>query len=318
MSCGGTVDVQLRSLAAFIATTVDELAGEMAVYVKFLESGRIAKVNAGVELETMSVIKACVFVELMAAGEVDPSLLGTIVSVSAEDHRLGTGILRELTSVQLSVMDLARVMMILSDNTATEMCIRLLGGPDDVNARIASRGFGGLRLGGWAGDWFRALATSMDASGVYKGLSDAEIARRGYPLTDKRELLEARRRFGEKGDRKFGIASAEELGRFLEWVWLGRYASQAASQSLLDVMRAVEQKSRLGRFLDDAEVFNKSGSFFPHVTNDAGIVRPLDREPFVIVILINKYMGRLAVAEDAIGAIAERCVWAARPVMRQC
>lgn len=299
-------------LQAFVEDRARELAGDVSVYVKFLRSGRTVRHDASRPVETMSVIKIGIFIELAIAAESDPGLLEAEVAVSAEDVRLGTGVLRALTSAKLSLANMAMLMMTVSDNTATDLCIRALGGPDAVNARLAANGYPDLRLGGWAAEWFRALAVSMDASGLYGTLSDGEIAARGYPIKDKRELLEARRRFSETGTHRFGTATADELGRFLESAWRGRYGSRAASRRLLDAMSAVEQRSRIARSLDTADVYSKSGSFFPHVVNDVGIVDPDDGEPFVIAVLISQFNGRLAVAEEAIGAVTERCAWAAR------
>ena len=296
-------------LRAFIQRRVAELGSEVSVYIRYLDSGRVVGVNQNARMETMSVIKVVVFLELMLLGERDPAILEREVTVGDDLRRLGTGVLSKLASPRLSLENAARLMIVESDNTATDMCIRAVGGPGEVNERSAARGFGSLQLGGWAGDWFRALAVRMDLSGEYAGLTDGAIARRGYPIVDSLALLEARRAFSDLRGRHFGFGTTEEFGRLLALVWGGTYGSKGACRKLLAVMRDVSAKGRIARDLIGCQVYNKSGSFDPHVVNDIGIVVPPVGEPFVMAMFINGFNGRLVAAESAIAEVAERCAW---------
>lgn len=302
---------RVRTTQAFVEERVGELAAECAVFVRYLDSGRVVSVNPDVAMETMSVIKLAIFLELMiGSASVSPDLSGYI-DVTSSDFRLGTGVLRKLTGARLALEDVARLMITESDNTATDICLRAVGGPDVVNRGMAARGLDDLRLGGWAAEWFRALAVHMDPSGEYASMSDAEIAARGYPLSDKLALLRARREFSERPPRYFGVGTARALAGLVERVWHGDYGSEIACRRLLDVMKNTSEKGRIARRLWACDVYNKSGSFYPHVVNDVGVVVPLEGEPFVMAMLINRFNGGLAVAEDAIADIAQCCTWAA-------
>ena len=69
------------------------------------------------------------------------------VTLQSEDHELGSGILRYLSSgLSPTMNDLAWLMIVLSDNIATRALIRELGGADVVNAEMDALGLSQLRL----------------------------------------------------------------------------------------------------------------------------------------------------------------------------
>jgi beta-lactamase class A len=53
--------------------------------------------------------------------------------------------------------DAPRIMIVVSDNTATDLCLETAGGVDGVNACLSELEIDGVRVTGTALDWFRAL-----------------------------------------------------------------------------------------------------------------------------------------------------------------
>lgn len=300
--------MELRSLQRYIERRVRELNAVTAVYVRFLETGETVAINADVPMETMSVIKVAIFVELMRVAEKDPKVLSRSVMVDKSRRTLGTGVLRKLEPLTVTIANAAHLMLVESDNSATDICLEAIGGPDEFNSRLSGRGYRELAIHGWARGWFRALAESMDSSGTYRQLSDGEIAERGYPITDLLALGAARRRFWESNVRRYGTGTAAQLGAFLEDAWVGAGRGDGAYVKLLKDLSEVSVKDRIARDLIGCKVYNKSGSFDPHVVNDVAIVVPEGRHPVVVVMLINGFDGRVFAAENAIAEIADRCV----------
>ncbi len=300
--------MDVTSLQRFIERRAGELNATTSVYVRYLETGDTIAINADTPMETMSVIKVAIFVELMREAETDPDLLSRSVVVDRSRLTLGTGVLRKLEPLTITIANAAHLMLVESDNAATDLCLEAIGGPDELNARLRRRGYSHLAVCGWARGWFRALAESMDSSGTYRELSDGEIAERGYPITDLLALRVARREFWESNVRRYGTGTATELGRFLEEAWVGAGRGDAPFVRLVHDLAEVSVKGRIARDLIGCRVHNKSGSFDPHVVNDAGIVAPQDGHPLVVVVLINGFNGRVIAAEDAIADIADRCV----------
>lgn len=300
--------MELRSLQRSIERRVRELNAITGVYVRYLETGDTVTINADAPMETMSVIKVAIFVELMRVAETDPSLLSRSVVTDKSRLTLGTGVLRKLEPLTVTIANAAHLMLVESDNSATDICLEAIGGPEEFNARLSGRGYPELAIHGWARGWFRALAESMDNSGRYRQLSDGEIAERGYPIADLLALRAARREFWESNVRRYGVGTAAQLGRFLEEAWVGAGRGDGAYVKLLQDLSEVSVKNRIARDLIGCKVYNKSGSFDPHVVNDVGIVVPDAGTPIVVVVLINGFDGRVIAAEDAIAEIADRCV----------
>ena len=136
---------------------------EWGIYVRFLDHGDEIGIDADRMIDTMSLIKVPILVALMRRvdrGEVD---LGRRITLEEDHKRLGTGVLRLFDAgASFTLHDAARMMIVVSDNTATDLCLEAAGGVDGVNACLGELEIEGLRVTGTALDWFRALASSMD------------------------------------------------------------------------------------------------------------------------------------------------------------
>ena len=191
---------RLRMLAGSIAA-------EWSIYVRFLDRGDEIGIDADRMIDTMSLIKVPILVALrrrVERGEVDRARRVTL----EENHkRLGTGVLRLFDAgASFTLHDAARhTMIVVSDNTATDLCLEAAGGVDGVNACLGELEIEGVRVTGTALDWFRALASSMDPE--LGRVTPGELARRGYPdlgpagIADARALSLRRRSPFRPGDR---------------------------------------------------------------------------------------------------------------------
>lgn len=123
---------------------VDAVEGTVAVYARRLDDREVISVGPVDELfPTGSAAKLLVllaFAELVAAGNVNPEAQVRVDFAYAE-RRLGSGVLRYLSpGLALTLHDCATLMMILSDNVATDLLLDVLGGPDVVNATCRAAG----------------------------------------------------------------------------------------------------------------------------------------------------------------------------------
>jgi beta-lactamase class A len=113
---------------------------------------------------TMSAIKLPILVELFRQAESERLDLDALVELGAGRRVRGSGVLKELSEhARLSVRDLAVLMTIVSDNTATNLLIKLVGGPDAVNATMREFGLDQVVLVGPLS--FRRLADDVGSFG---------------------------------------------------------------------------------------------------------------------------------------------------------
>ena len=133
-------------VTATIEQELAEFAGSGGVAAKNLNTGEEIRINADAVTATASTIKVPILIELFRQVEEGAVDLAGRLTVTTETRALGSGILRDLSlGIELSVRDLAVLMIVVSDNTATNMLIDLVG-LDHVNATMSSEGFGHTRL----------------------------------------------------------------------------------------------------------------------------------------------------------------------------
>jgi beta-lactamase class A len=136
-----------------LASFQDELSaasmrapGHVAIAVQDIVTGLTTGVNAGAEMPAASTIKIPVMVEVfrqLVAGRFD---LNTLVTVRADDRDWGSGDLSDArVGTRYPVGQLLSLMIDVSDNTATNMLIRLVG-RQQINHTMAQLGLSHTRL----------------------------------------------------------------------------------------------------------------------------------------------------------------------------
>lgn len=111
-----------------IAAAVAHFSGEFGLHAKNLVTGAEVGYRTDAVMPTASVIKVCVLAELYRQAEAGLVDLGARRSITEADWYGGSGVLKEFgPGLAPTITDLARMMVIVSDNVATGMLVRLLG-----------------------------------------------------------------------------------------------------------------------------------------------------------------------------------------------
>ncbi|MFN8663456.1 MAG: serine hydrolase [Thermomicrobiales bacterium] len=131
---------QHTDLQQRIAERAAEFSGTFGMFAKNLETGDEVGVNADAVMPTASVIKVAVLAELYRQAEAGKVSLEERREVTPDDWWGGSGVLKEFAAgLTPTVNDLARMMIVVSDNVATGMLVRLLG-KDAINASLREWG----------------------------------------------------------------------------------------------------------------------------------------------------------------------------------
>jgi beta-lactamase class A len=161
-----------RALERELAELCNGFSGVAGVAAERLEDGAKLEIRAAETFPTASAIKIFVLYQLFveaAAGRVD---LAERIELASEQKVNGSGVLSHLApGLAPTLGDLAILMMMLSDNTATNLLIFRLGA-DAINRAIGALGLRRTRLGGSVD--FAALAADKSALGV---ATPGELAR---------------------------------------------------------------------------------------------------------------------------------------------
>lgn len=131
----------MSGIGAQVAEVAEALAqeqgGTMGVAATFLPTGESVFVNADEEFPTASVIKIAIVAELFTQAAEGRVSLDHLVTVTRETHVAGSGVLALLgAGLTLSLSNLAMLTICVSDNTASNLCLAAVGGPETVNARM--------------------------------------------------------------------------------------------------------------------------------------------------------------------------------------
>lgn len=135
-----------QALEARLDEVFSRFSGDFALYVKKLETGEVIERRADEVFPTASTIKVFILLELMRRVHRGDFRLDEHIEIRAEQQVGGSGVLKELSAgLSMTLRDVATLMIVLSDNTATNVLIDLLG-LDAINATIAGFGLKETRL----------------------------------------------------------------------------------------------------------------------------------------------------------------------------
>lgn len=135
--------------AALIAAIDQEVAafgGTVGLFAKNLTTGEEVAYDPDTLRPTASTFKVPVMIELFNQVEQGKVSLDDRLTSSDATATKGSGILRDLRQgVELSVEDVCTLMIVVSDNQATNMLLDLLG-VERINATMAAYGFPNTRI----------------------------------------------------------------------------------------------------------------------------------------------------------------------------
>ena len=208
---------------------IDHLArafdGEIGVLARDLLTGRELALNADTRFPTASTIKTAVMIEAYHQAAEGKLSLDDAMTFTDGEKVGGTGVLNGVSAgTSLKVRDLIHLMIVLSDNTATNLLVNRLG-----TARI-------------------------DARLVGYGLKETKIFRPTFRDGKPDIHPELEREFG------LGMATPREMARLMALIAEGRAVSKEASAAMLATLRRQQDGTMIPRLLpDDIEVGNKTG-----------------------------------------------------------
>jgi len=224
---------QLKSLVA-------HFDGKVSLYAKNLKTGATFDLGGDTRVNTASTIKLPILIAVFTAVEAGKVHWTDTSELTKENKVGGSGVLNEMSDgTKIPLRDLVRYMMLLSDNSATNMVLDHVPG-NQVNAVMESLGIKNTRS-----------LRKILKGGTPEGVSDA-----GRDPANKA--------FG------IGVATPREMVSLLERLYKGEIVSKAASEEMLSIMKKQQWREGLARRFD-VDVADKPGAL-DHLRSDVGIV----------------------------------------------
>lgn len=165
-----------------LSATAHRVDGLVSYHIVDLTSGQRFSRKADEPFPTASAIKIGILYELFRQADEGKVQLDVRRQVDADDKVGGAGILQQLDAPALSPRDHAVLMILLSDNTATNVLIDLVG-MDAINARMATLGTTTFALQRRMMDVAAAAAGAENLSSAGDLVLVMDAIRRGEGLT---------------------------------------------------------------------------------------------------------------------------------------
>jgi len=276
--------------------------GKVGVYVKNVETGAEAAINADNEYPMASTYKVPIMVQVFREADAGKFALTDRVTLKESDRRAGSGLLMHMTpGLSPTIYDLMLLMITVSDNEATDVLINRVGAAN-VTATMKQLGIEGLRVDRSTediiADYLKAADPAIhDASAAqiyahpetFGKLTPAQMDKAAQTLTD------------DPRDH----SSPRAMGQLLEKVVKNQAASEKSCKGVLGIMQQQQHTQRISRFLEEGMAATKSGTIGA-TTNDVGVMQVAGQHVVIAVYTIKAdSLVSTPQAEEVIGRIAK-------------
>jgi beta-lactamase class A len=281
------------------------IVGLDAIHV---ESGRRLSQNDLDQFPMASSYKIPIAIELLAKVDSGKYTIDQLIEIEKSDLHPGSGLIGERFNwpnavkpgLALSVRSLLELMLLISDNSATDVCLRLAGGPSAVNACMKRLGITGLRVDRptsyLIADW---LGVPMDPAKRWDGEAFEEQAKK---LTPEQEKASS----GKFDQDVRDTSTPKAMSDLLLKLYTQQILKSESKMLLLDIMRRCETGlTRIkGSLPPGTEVMHKTGTI-GMTTNDVGIMTlPADAGHVVISVFVKSSGKEIPDRERAIAEVS--------------
>ena len=273
-------------LDTIVHTLEQKCGGVIGVGVLHIESGEQYFYNDDTLFPMASTLKIPVAVQLLNRVEKGEISLSDMVEIKKTDLHPGSGIIVkyfEDLGISVSIKKLMQLMLIESDNSATDLCIKHAGGTKAISANLKEMGISEMSVDR---PTYVALCEYM---GVFVASENEEYNDSIVVVELKRLSRDSRAKAAEDFENNYkDCSSPRAMLNLLEKIWSGKILNSENSDILLDALKNCNTgNSRIKELLpQETIVYHKTGTI-GNITNDVGIIElPYDSGNIAIVVFI--------------------------------
>ena len=297
-------DSSLQRLQREIARLSAVSGGAVGVTAIHLETGRRVSQNGTEPFPMASSFKVPIAVQLLTRVDKGEIKLDQMIDIKQGDLHPGSGTLADLFNkggLALSVRNLMELMLLISDNSATDVMLRTAGGAEAVTARMRTLGIEGINVNRSTAqlisDWMGVANLPPEDQWTPEVLSKA------FNQVKPEDRKAAAQRF-DSDPRD--TSTPESMAALLERIYRKDILKPASAELLLDIMRRCRTgDARLKGLLPaGTEIAHKTGTI-GGTTNDVGIITlPDDAGHVAIAVFVKASVKDIPARERAIAEIA--------------
>lgn len=247
-----------------IESYINDVDATFGIYIKHLQTGEEVNVNSERLFQMASVFKVPILAtlyDLIYQGKIDEH---ERIKILEEDLVPGSGVIQELEpGVELTIKDLAMLMIIVSDNLATDKLLHMIGAKN-VENKMREIGIENIYIEHSCWDLLR-LSAGLPEKPHSKEFSDEIIDRLIMGEVDWDSIV-------FKEDPRNNVSTPKDMCLLLEKIAKNEFVSEACCEDIRNIMFRQQYKQRIGGLLPrGTKVASKTGSLGT-MFNDAGIV----------------------------------------------
>jgi beta-lactamase class A len=280
----------LDRLRGRIEAAIPAAQGVVGVAIQHLESRVSLAINGDEPFPMASTFKLPVLVELHAMARAGALDWDERVEVTPQDQHLGSGDITPLfdpPGVALSMRNLANMMMMISDNSAADICLAKAGAAR-VTARMRGMGITGIRVD----------RSCQELILDYQGRDTARL--KDLARDDLREALRREPPSRQGLEARFAAddrvaadprdhATPNAMVMLLEKIWRGDAVDRAASQAMLELLKRCRTgAARIPGLLPGGTVVAHKTGTLGGVVDDVGIIYLPDGAGHVAIAVMSK------------------------------
>ncbi len=293
----------LQRLEKQIRDVIKGKDGEVGVALLHVETGRKLAVNGDTLFPMASTFKVPLLVEVMSQVREGRFGLDDEIRIGKTDQHMGSGMLSSLTApgIVLSVRNLINLMMLISDNSATDMLLARVGA-EKVNARLRALGIDGMSVNRPCQKLIMDLLGMDYAKYGHLPLDEVTAAETGGDWTPEENRKAILAFSADPQDQ----ATPQAMTALLSKIFRKEIIDPASCDLILDIMRKCQTGAgRIkGELPPGTAVAHKTGSIAGTV-DDCGIIDLPDGQGHLVLTVFTKnFMGETKDVEAIIARIA--------------
>ncbi len=274
-------------------SAISNVPGALGMAAKHLDTGRELAARADEVFFTASAFKVPILVELyrqVDRGLIDPSRR---IELTDADRSPGGGIVKYLESgLQLTIHDLATLMIIVSDNTATDMLYHLVG-PGRLDAAMKELGLTQTSLPMSCKELLYSMY-GVDTDDIFEGTRlVAEALEHGRTVPGSDGASE------ERSD----VSTPRDMVRLLELLHGGEALSKPSTDAVMGILERQQLNSIIPYYLPPGvRTAHKTGGV-TGVRCDVGIVFG-ESGPYAVALMAKQVTDRRGI-DQALARVSE-------------
>lgn len=254
-------------------------AKHFGVYIKHIETGEEAGINQHSLFQTASSFKVPILAKTFDEVEKGKINLHDRIQLREEDLVPGSGVFKEFTpGVEVTIHDLITMMIIVSDNMATDKVLKIVG-IKNVQDFMTELHLDNIYI--YHSCWELLCLCAGIQPQPYTADFYQEFKRKLDGEADPASVI-------FQDDIHNNVATPADMGRLLEMIATGELVSKQASKAMFTILTKQQFTQRIPKLLPPETIAGNKTGTIGSVVNDVGIINLPNNKGTIVIAIFSK------------------------------